>query len=730
LLDRLDKGVAATGIELRDLGRLLSTAKELRVFLAAQREALPYLTGWLTIDQVIDRLGERLQRSIDSEGVIKDEASAQLGRLRSKVKQARQDLIQQLKRLMQVHADLLRDEYYSERDGRYVIPIRADAHRAIDGTVLDTSASGNTLFVEPRELTHASNTLRICVAEVTHEEQRILRELSGAARDLSVELRRAETACVEADVLSALTRWAKQHDAVAIVPEETPIADLRSVRHPLLVGQVEVVPNDVALEPGHALVLSGPNAGGKTVTLKCLGLAARMARAGIPLCCDAQSRIGFFTTIHSEIGDSQSIVKSLSTFSAHVLMLASILEHASDSNLVLLDEVAGGTDPEQGSALAVAYLEALLARGAAVAATTHYEALKELGNSDARFHNAAVGFDVATMLPTFRVINGVAGPSTALAVAARYGIPNAVLERAHTLIPEASRERERILEDLAAKRTEAEKLRRESARDALEQQRLRLELQAERDAVRTTFQRHLEQEYRELLGQIRTARSELDQVKQRLREMPNEKRALTQLERDVDAAAHCVSLGSDVAEAVRLTKLGSTAATQGQVSELVPGQRVHVARLGTDVEILEVPRRGPVRVRAGSVTLSVAHGDLSPARGSHTKTQPQRGNPRRDRRTRDAIAMVTPRAAPTRISQNTLDLRGERVDAALERVERFVDELLRHSEPAGYVLHGHGTGALKQAVRDHVRGLRHVVDSGPAGPEDGGDAFTLLWLER
>jgi DNA mismatch repair protein MutS2 len=334
------------------------------------------------------------------------------------------------------------------------------------------------------------------------------------------------------------------------------------------------------------------------------------------------------------------------------------------------------------------------------------------------------------MLPTFRVINGVAGPSTALAVAARFGIPDSVIARANAVIPEASRHRERLLEELAAKRTDAERLTREAARDAIEQQRLRLELQDERDSVHTTFQRHLEQEYRDLLGQIRTARSELENVKQRLRDMPYDKKALTQLERDVDTAAHRVSIGSEVAEAMRQAKGPSSRGTGAVLGELASGQRVHVARLGTDVEILEVPRRGPVRVRVGSVTLSVAQGDISPARSSSKKNPPPRKAPRNDRRERDNVALNAPRNAPARMSQNTLDLRGERVDEALDRVERFIDELLQRSEPAGYVLHGHGTGALKQAIREHVRGMRHVVESGPAGPEDGGDAFTLLWLER
>jgi DNA mismatch repair protein MutS2 len=730
LIERLERGVIATGTELRDLHRMLELAGTLRAFISTQRNTRPALSAWLAVAQGIDRLNERLRRSIADDGTLRDEASPALGRARARVKQARQDLVSQLKHLMQVHADLLRDQYFSERDGRYVIPVRSDAHRAVDGIVLDTSASGNTLFVEPRELTKHSNHLRVALSEVSHEEQRLLRELSQLAQELAAELHQAENACIEADVLSALGRWAERFDALAILPQNEAIIDLRAVRHPLLVGLGEVVPNDLALSAGRALVLSGPNAGGKTVTLKCLGLAARMARAGIPLCVDGHSRIGFFSAIYTEIGDSQSIVASLSTFSAHILMLASVLAQAKDGVLVLLDEVAGGTDPEQGAALATAYLEALVERGAAVAATTHYETLKELGNSDCRFQNAAVGFDIATMMPTFRVISGVAGPSTALAVATRYGIPDAIVARATALIPALSRGREQLLEALASERTQAERLRREAECDATEQRRLRLELQEERAAVRTTFQRHLEQEYRELLGRIRIARTELDVIKQRLQRGSLDKQGFAQIERDIDGAAHAVSIGSAVAEAVRGPKSPSGAEPAPSADELVVGRRVYVRRLGTEVEILEPPRKAMVRVRAGGMTLQLAIAEIShclPSRGPSAKSADKKG--RKSSGPRESVARATTSATPMRMSHNTLDLRGERVDAALDRVDRFTDTLLQRGEPAGYILHGHGTGALKQAVREHLRSLRQVVESGPAGPEDGGDAYTLLWLD-
>jgi DNA mismatch repair protein MutS2 len=312
-------------------------------------------------------------------------------------------------------------------------------------------------------------------------------------------------------------------------------------------------------------------------------------------------------------------------------------------------------------------------------------------------------------------------------VATRYGIPADIVERANAIIPTFSRAREHLLEELASERTLAERLRREVQSDATEQRRLRLELEQERSEVRTTFQRHLEQEYRELLGRVRMARTELETVRSRLRHADYDKKELSQLERSIDGAAHLVAIGSDIAEAVRTAK--APVASAPAMGELTVGGRVHVARLGMDVELLELPRKGSVRVRAGSVTLSVAISDLSRA-SSHGNRAAKAASKKVDRAAspRESPPQAPGRTTPMRMSHNTLDLRGERVDDALDRVDQFIDELLRRAEPAGFILHGHGTGALKQAVRQHVRSLHHVAESGPANPEDGGDAFTIVWL--
>lgn len=726
LIEHLERGALASGVELRDLGLMLDCARDLRTFATSQQTLRPELAESLSSPKSLDPLAERLRRSFDREGELKDEASPTLERVRTRAKQARQDLIARLKQLMQKHADLLQEQYFSERDGRYVIPVRADAHRALDGIVVDTSASGSTLFVEPRELSAQSNALRVALADVAHEEHRILRELSSQAQALSPDLRLAENACTEADVIAAIARWALHCTALAVLPDPEPVLDLRRVRHPLLADQQTVVANDLQLPTGAALILSGPNAGGKTVTLKCLGLAARMARSGIPLCVDDGSRIGYFSSVFTEIGDSQSIVSNLSTFSAHTLALASILARVDDQSLVLLDEVAAGTDPEQGSALAIAYLEALLEHRVSVAATTHYDALKRLGDTDRRFHNAAVGFDVNTMMPTFRVLNGVVGPSTALAVASRFGFPDSVIARAQAILPGSTQDRERSLEELASKRNTAERLLAEATRDATEQRRLRLELEAERANLKETYQRRLEVEYGELLGRLRAARNELENTRNHLRHLPQERAALAHLERQIDQAAHTVAIDSEVSTLVRQSKSQGGLESTNHGKPLSPGQRVYVVSLGADAEVIELLRNGMVRVRSGSLTLKVAADDVSPKSGQPRPAQ--RVGPT-VRKRREAPQPPGPRTTPMRTAQNTLDLRGERVDAGLARLEQFVDELLRRGEPAGYILHGHGTGALKQAVREHVRGLRHVADSGAAAREDGGDAFTLLWLD-
>ncbi len=727
-LEQLARGMIATGLELRDLGKMLAFAKELRAFAREWRDEFPELTGALTSDARLDRLAQRLESSLDNDGALTDSASPELARCRKRVSEQRQELQGLVKRLLVSYSDVLRDQYFAERDGRYVLPVRADAHRAVEGSVLDASSSGSTLYVEPRELSQPSSRLRIAEAAVRDEEERIFRQLSEECRRALEALRCAESACTEADQQLALVRWAKATDSSALPLVSEPLLELRAMRHPLLLGQgFEVIANDLVQKSGQATVISGPNAGGKTVALKCLGLAVWMARSGIPIPAHPDSRVGWFSQIFTDVGDSQSLVSSLSTFSAHVRVLASFLAATDSHTLCLLDEVAAGTDPEEGSALATAVLTGLIERGGAVVATTHYEPLKELALRDERFHNIAVGFDLKTFLPTYMLLDGIAGPSTALAVAARYGIPENLIEFAETLVPESSRERERMLRELTSDRAAAAMLLREAEREVARQRALRLDLEQERARLETEERRVLESQYRELVGAVRRARAELSQQEQRLRQTPVGEANLRETERMIDAAAHVVAIGGPVALAAVPSK-PVTGLRAPLLSELKPGQKVHVPRLGGEAEVLSISSRGEVRVTAGvmRLTLSLAELRLDPRQLRAPRPSPAMNL--RKTKSRVEAPSSGPRPLPMRLESNTLDLRGIRVDEGLSQVDTFVDTLLERHEPLGYILHGHGTGAMKQAVREHLRACSYVTDSQPAAREDGGDAFTLFYL--
>ncbi|HEV8547407.1 MAG TPA: endonuclease MutS2, partial [Polyangiaceae bacterium] len=443
---RARKSGTLTGGELSGIGRLLGVARRVRVFVKERRERFPSLFAALTSEERLDRLAALLGTALEPDGSVSDAASPALREARARTREAREALKERLEGCLRTHADVLSGRYYTERDGRYVLPVRSDAHLRVDGIVLGASASGGTLFVEPREATEQGNRLKLRLAEVEREELRVLTELTQAVANEQEAILGALDAATEADRLAAIALWARMAKAHVLVPEAGDAIDLREVRHPLLVANgVRVVANDVRVRGGRALVISGPNAGGKTVALKCLGLAAWMARSGIPIPCDVSSRVGWFTQVLADVGDEQSLERSLSTFSAHVTRLAAVVKSAGPGTLVLLDEVASGTDPEEGAALAAAVLEAITKQGAAAAVTTHYERLKELAATPGPLENASVAFDFDRMEPTFRLTLGVPGPSSALAVALRHGLPEAVIARAKALLPTQALDRESAL---------------------------------------------------------------------------------------------------------------------------------------------------------------------------------------------------------------------------------------------------------------------------------------------
>ncbi len=729
LLARLRRGAVAGADELASLRTVLRTAASLRAYAARQREQHPALAAAIGSAPELDEFLKELEHALDESGAVADRASPGLAAARQRVASLRRELSTRIDRLISRYSEVLRDNYYAERDGRYVLPVRADAHRRVPGIVLGSSASGGTLYVEPQEITELGNRLGVAEAEAEREEARVLARLCDAAAAQADELSRAYEACLAADQLSAIARWAAEAEGVVVAPEMDAGIDLREMRHPLLIGSGldEVVPNDIRLSPGSGLVISGPNAGGKTVALKCLGLAAWMARAGLPLPAAPGSRVGWFDNVLTDVGDDQSLARSLSTFSAHIEKLARFVEHANPRTLVLLDEVAAGTDPEEGSALAVAVLEKLVQRGATVAVTTHYERLKELPVDDDHFVNASVGFDFGAMKPTFKLELGVPGASSALAVAARHGMPPDVIQRAEQLMPEHARRREELVAELEAEQRALEQARREAEAEARRQKQLGTEVETELARQREQDRRRAEQQARELTAEVQRARAELRQARARLKQAGLDKQQVRDAERSVSRAAQQIAIGGRLVEVADAPRHAAKPEQPLAIEELVAGARVYVPGIDAIAEVLAPPAKGQVRVAAGALKLSVPVASLERA------AKPKKPKPKAPGRTpekddRGGATAVRGEHVPVRTEDNTLDLRGQRVDEALDRVDAFVDRLLAEGEPAGFVLHGHGTGALKSAVRQHLGGSRYVARSRAADPEDGGDAFTVLWI--
>ena len=711
-LMRVTRGGVLSGPSLADVLSVLASARGLRRFLVKRKGTMPRLFAACALDPALDSLEDEIASAIDAAGAIHDDASPTLKRLRTEITALRARIVSRLEEMLVAHADVVSDRFVTERDGRYVLPMRSDAHDRIPGIVHGTSQTGATVFVEPRSLVEPQNRLTLARSEMEIEEQRILARMSELVLERAPELEAAIDALDRADLHDACGRLAI--DLKAVVPELIDEAriDAKGARHPLLaLERRAVVANDVSIEAGHGLVLSGPNAGGKTITLKLLGLFALMARCGLPVPASEGVRIGFFEPILSDVGDDQSIEKSLSTFSAHITSVARILDAAGPRALVLLDEVATGTDPEEGAALASAVVTTLLDRGAAIAVTTHYEALKALALTDARLTNGSVGFDVEKMAPTFELRLGAPGASSALRVARRFGLDAGVIARAETLVPESARMFGRLVqrleEDIDAARRErgqAESMRREAehAKAAAD-----TELRALRERERTKLGREAEK----LVTLLKETREDVRAARAALRKNESDAALVEAARLAIERAQK--RLDTEVSAALPVEPAEERGVRVDPASISI-GDRVWVPRLRAEVDVIDMPQKGRVRVQSGAVKLTIDVADL-----------------RKPEAARETRAPEPPRTAEiVPAGSETLDLRGLRVDEALALTESFLDRAYGEERGHATLLHGVGGGVLRDALRQHLKsGLARWVRSfRPGTNEEGGDRVTVVLL--
>jgi DNA mismatch repair protein MutS2 len=742
-------GSVAEAADLAALIPLLEAAGRLRAYGRAIAPVAPDLAAALTTFPSQKDLADLLARSIDADGQLRDDASPALRRLRGRIRDLRREIVKRLEAYFGAPGAeaTFQERYVTVRHGRYVLPIRAEAKSRLRGIVHDRSQSGATLFVEPEGMVEANNDLVQAAREEETEILRILAALTDAVREALPDLDALVAGIGGLDLVFARGALAERMEAVEPAIVETPDVFLPGARNPLLLAQewmgavawrgaaegepsgsmMQVIPMDIEIHADRPLlVITGPNAGGKTVALKTLGLLALMAQAGCHVPARAGARLPVFSQVFAIVGDDQSVAENLSTFSAFVKQLRDVLERVDGRSLVLLDELGAGTDPDDGAALAQAVLEALAERGAVVAASTHLEPLKGFASTHPRARNASVEFDPERLAPTFRLVYDRPGQSYALSIGARLGLPPALIERAHAHRSTQQRQLQELLARLDDRdRRDAERtaaLDRREAESAGLLARAQAELEAARATAREAVARAKAEAQRLVTEVRRHVNDEWDRLKRAEKSRPELERARKRLVETAQRVEQVV--GAAAPEAA-----GSGAAA--------PGDRVEVSHLGLKGQVLAVDGE-TATVQAGAVTVKVPMQALTVvARGTGgldavapgdgvMYSRPRMGTGRGAKAgARGAVAVPGKSGVP-----GELHLIGRTTDEARDLLEKYLDDAFLAGLPTVRIIHGKGTGALRRAVEDVLGGHPLIVEHRPGAASEGGGGATVATLAQ
>ena len=732
------KGGVAPGEDLLAVATTLAAARRLRRQIE-DAEVRPVCSALVSELRTLPELEQRLHFCLEEGGRVADRASEALEAVRRQLQSGRAERRDRLQEMVRRLGGLLQDTVISERQGRPVLAVKAGVVGQVAGIVHDSSASGLTVFVEPQAVVKAGNRLRELESQEREQEQRVLVELAALVAEQADSLHHLEDVLTRLDAGLARARYGLWLGAVRpeLDPDPCSPFELRDLRHPLLLWQERqqgghsVVPVTLAVaSPLRVVAITGPNTGGKTVTLKSLGLAALMARCGLFLPCSGTPRLPWCGQVLADIGDEQSLQQNLSTFSGHIRRIARILDalpsevrpSPQGADLVLLDEVGAGTDPQEGSALAAALLRHLADRARLTVATTHFGELKALKYADDRFENASVAFDVDSLSPTYHLQWGIPGRSNALAIATRLGLePQVVAAAARQLEPGGAGDVNLVIEGLEQQRRQQQE-----AAEAAAALLARTELLHEELLQRWSEQRHqsaaLQEQRRQALEtSIRQGQGEVRGLIRRLRQV-----------------------GQSVQEAAGVSQgqgrvAGETARQAGQrlrqleAEHRLPiekrqhggwrpqlGERVRLLALGKAAEVLALSDNGQeLTVRCGVLRSTVPLEAIEGLNGE----KPAPPEPPQVR-VRGGTALAG-QGAQVRTARNTVDVRGLRVHEA----EAAVEEILRAASGPVWVIHGHGTGKLKRGLREWLEGVPYVERVVDAEPGDGGGGCSVVWLK-
>jgi DNA mismatch repair protein MutS2 len=705
---------------LLEIQKTLGAAHRLKSHLTNLPGELPLLSGLAKDIVALDQLQKDIDGCLSPTGDLLDTASPKLASVRHRMREVRQELLTHLQAIITSPRwrKIIQDPIVTEREGRYVIPVKVECRRQIKGIVHDVSNTEATVFIEPWTTLDAQNELRELVAEEKDEIEKILRTLSAEVGAFESEISRNIELVAEIDLALAKARYAREAKATepiivaagrsARVEGHEPVGVLRLVeaRHPLL--KKKAVPLSVEIGRDFSvLVITGPNTGGKTVALKTIGLLSLMAQAGLPIPAQAESRIPVFDGVYADIGDEQSIEQTLSTFSWHIGNIVHIINNATAQSLVLLDELGTNTDPGEGSALARAILLHFLSQGTMTVATTHYTELKALAHATDGMQNAALDVDPVTMVPTYHLTVGIPGGSNALATASRLGLPAEIVTRAQHMLSQGAQEIEALLTHLVIEQKNVESLRHSLEKELKEAEqsdadlknRLR-QLEEERRKIIKETRDQIAREAAELQMKIREAATELRKEKSRER-IEQAKKALAEAQEQLDAKVWQARPAVEIEE------------TEAEAGPITAGDTVWLKDAGVPATVLSVSEeRGLVEVQAGKVKMTLRLDSVE-------KRIPSTGVVKR------GGALITRRLSKSRVPLE-LDLRGKRAEEVEPALEGYLNEASLCGLSRVRIIHGIGTGTVRQIVREILASHPLVTSFQPGEQGEGGDGVTIV----
>ncbi len=691
---RANAGGVLTMRELLDIAENLRVFRSLHEWRSRQSDEASYSIdvyfGSLRPNQYLE---SKITSSITSEEEMSDNASPTLADIRRKMKQQASRIREKLDGIIrsQTYQKCLQDAIVTQRNGRFVVPVKAEFRGQIAGLVHDTSSSGATVFVEPMSVVEANNEIRVLQGKEQDEIERILTELSAETGNYADELRYSYEAALEINLIFAKAQLAYKMKASMPELNDNGVTVLKKARHPLL-DTKKVVPVDIMLgETFDTLVITGPNTGGKTVSIKTLGLLTLMAMCGLMIPTADGSKVCVYKKVFADIGDEQSIEQSLSTFSSHMVNIVNIMKDADDESLVLIDELGAGTDPVEGAALAMAILERLKFQGARIAATTHYAELKAYALDTPGVENGSCEFDVNTLRPTYRLLIGVPGRSNAFAISEKLGIEASVIDRAKELVSSENVRFEDVVDTLEERRLEMEKERHIAEQYRLENEELKRKTEERLAEIEKLREKELQRAKSEAMRLVENSRREANAL---LIEIEKTKKELKTQQSNIDKLNEKRSLlrkGLSGVDAAADPVMGNTDDGYELTRPLQVGDTVKLAGMGGEGKVLATPdNKGYVEIQTGSMKMRVKVSDLRLV--EKKKEQKKETFVRRETESRLHAA-----------SDTRCDLRGLTVEEAIMTLDRFIDSMVMAGLSEFTIIHGKGTGALRAAVQQHLK---------------------------